>query len=126
VSMPEPFAGFTGKGVRVAVIDSGVNSAHPHIGGVAGGVTITQEFEEKDYTDKIGHGTAVMAAIKEKAPDAEYFAVRFFYSSLRTTVDVLVRVIEWSLANHRRNQPESRHNQSSAPGTVHSCHRASC
>ena len=99
MSMPEPFEGFTGKGVRVAVIDSGVNSAHPHIGGVAGGVTITQEFEEKDYTDKIGHGTAVMAAIKEKAPDAEYFAVRVFYSSLRTTVDVLVRAIEWSLAN---------------------------
>jgi subtilisin family serine protease len=92
-------AGRTGKGVRVAVIDSGVHASHPHIGGVAGGVTIGYELDEKNYTDVIGHGTAVMAAIKEKAPDAEYFAVRVFYSSLRTTVDLLLRAIEWSVAN---------------------------
>jgi len=95
----EPFAGFTGRGVRVAVIDSGVHAAHPHIGGVAGGVTIGADIDENGYTDVIGHGTAVMAAIKEKAPDAEYFAVRVFYSSLRTTVDLLLRGIEWSIAN---------------------------
>ena len=89
----------TGKGVRVAVVDSGVNAAHPHIGGVAGGVTIGRELDSKDYTDVIGHGTAVMAAIKEKAPDAEYFAVRVFYSSLRTTVDLLLEAVEWGLAN---------------------------
>jgi subtilisin family serine protease len=99
VSDCQPFPGRTGKGVRVAVIDSGVHAAHPHIGGVAGGVTIGQEGDEKNYVDVIGHGTAVMAAIKEKAPDAEYFAVRVFYSSLRTTVDLLLRAIEWSMAN---------------------------
>ena len=53
----------------------------------------------RDYVDVIGHGTAVMAAIQEKAPDAEYVAVRVFYSSLRTTVDLLLRAIEWSMAN---------------------------
>jgi subtilisin family serine protease len=99
VSEYEPFVGHTGKGVRVAVIDSGVHASHPHIGGVAGGVTIGQELDEKNYTDVIGHGTAVMAAIKEKAPDAEYFAVRVFYHSLRTTVDLLLRAIEWSMVN---------------------------
>jgi subtilisin family serine protease len=99
VSRAEPFAGFTGKGLRVAVIDSGVHAGHPHIGGVAGGVTIGREHDEAGYTDVIGHGTAVMAAIKEKAPDAEYFAVRVFYSSLRTTVEVLLRAIEWSIVN---------------------------
>ena len=96
----QPFAGLTGKGVRVAVIDSGVHASHPHIGGVAGGVTIGPELDNSSYVDVIGHGTAVMAAIKEKAPDAEYFAVRVFYSSLRTTVDLLLRAIEWSMANH--------------------------
>jgi subtilisin family serine protease len=99
VSPSEPLAGLRGKGVRVAVIDSGVHASHPHIGGVAGGVTIGEELDEKNFTDVIGHGTAVMAAIKEKAPDAEYFAVRVFYSSLRTTVDLLLRAIEWSIAN---------------------------
>ncbi len=99
MSLSEPFAGYTGKGVRVAVIDSGVHAAHPHIGGVAGGVTIGATSDEVGYTDVIGHGTAVMAAIKEKAPEAEYFAVRVFYSSLRTTVDLLLRGIEWCIAN---------------------------
>jgi len=89
----------TGKGVRVAVIDSGVHAAHPHIAGVAGGITIGDEIDEKNYSDIIGHGTAVMAAIKEKAPDADYFAVRVFYTSLRTTIDLLVRAIEWSIDN---------------------------
>ena len=89
----------TGKGVRVAVIDSGVHATHPHIGGVAGGVTIGDNGNEPGYTDLVGHGTAVMAAIKEKAPDAEYFAVRVFHTSLRTTVDLLLRAIDWSLAN---------------------------
>ena len=99
MSEHQPFAGLTGKGVRVAVIDSGVHAMHPHIVGVAGGVTIAHEPDEKNYVDVIGHGTAVMAAIKEKAPDAEYFAVRVFCSSLRTTVDLLVRAIEWSMAH---------------------------
>jgi subtilisin family serine protease len=89
----------TGKGVRVAVIDSGVHAAHPHIAGVAGGITIGDEIDENNYSDIIGHGTAVMAAIKEKAPDADYFAVRVFYTSLRTTIDLLLRAIEWSIDN---------------------------
>jgi hypothetical protein len=87
----------TGKGVRVAVIDSGVNAAHPHIVGVAGGVTIGEQVEEDVYIDLLGHGTAVMAAIQEKAPDAEYFAVRVFCSSLRTSVDYLLRAMEWCI-----------------------------
>jgi subtilisin family serine protease len=99
VTGSESFAGYTGRGVRVAVIDSGVHASHPHIRGVAGGVTIGPETDENTYTDVIGHGTAVMAAIQEKAPDAEYFAVRVFYSSLRTTVDLLIRAIEWTVAN---------------------------
>jgi len=95
----EPFAGFTGRGVRVAVIDSGVHAAHPHIGGVAGGVTIGADIDENGYTDVIGHGTAVMAAIKEKAPDAEYFAVKLFGSSLRATTSLLIEAIEWAVEN---------------------------
>lgn len=35
-----PFGGVAGRGVRVAVIDSGVSPRHPHIGGVAGGASV--------------------------------------------------------------------------------------
>jgi subtilisin family serine protease len=95
--MALPFDGYTGRGVRVAVIDSGVNAAHPHIGHVSGGVTIGEQPEEGVYVDLLGHGTAVMAAIQEKAPDAEYFAVRVFCNSLRTSIDSLVKGIEWCI-----------------------------
>ncbi len=49
------------------------------------------------YMDSLGHGTAVMAAIQEKAPEAEYFAARVFCSSLRTRVEFLLSAIEWCL-----------------------------
>ena len=96
-----PFPGYTGSGVRVAVIDSGVNPRHPHIGNLAGGVCIgaNARVEKDSYLDLLGHGTAVMAAIQEKAPDAEYFAVKLFHSALRTSVDCLVKAIEWTIEN---------------------------
>lgn len=80
-----------GTRVRVAVIDSGVNSSHPHIARVDGG------WPENDFLDRLGHGTAVMAAIQEKAPDAEYFAVRIFDRELRTNIDTLLAAIQWSI-----------------------------
>ncbi len=80
--------------LRIAVIDSGVNPGHPHILHVEGG------FPENDFLDRLGHGTAVMAAIQEKAPDAEYFAVRVFGRELRTNIDALIAGIEWSI-DHR-------------------------
>jgi subtilase family protein len=92
-------AGLTGRGVRVAVIDSGVHVSHPHISRVAGGVTIGEQSEDDTYVDLIGHGTAVTAAIQEKAPEADYFVVRVFQSELRASVKVLIRALEWSIDN---------------------------
>ncbi len=89
----------SGRGVRIAVIDSGVNPKHPHIVGVAGGLSVRPggEIEADSYTDVLGHGTAVMAAIQEKAPEAEYYAVQVFHSSLRTTIDCLLNAIDWAI-----------------------------
>ena len=87
--------------MRVAVIDSGVHAGHPHISSVAGGVSIdrTGVLTEGDYSDRLGHGTAVMAAIQERARGAvaEYYAVRVFHDSLRTSARSLLRAIEWAL-----------------------------
>lgn len=96
-----PFAGRTGRGVRVAIIDSGVQAAHPHVGGVAGGATIVIDarqgslsVEEGAFADRIGHGTAVAAAIHEKAPGAELLAVKVFERRLSTSAPVLARAID--------------------------------
>jgi subtilase family protein len=79
--------------VRVGIIDSGVNPVHPHVGEIAGGVA----FGSPVYLDYLGHGTAVAGAIREKAPDAELYAVKVFNRTLSTSVDTLVQALEWCL-----------------------------
>ena len=96
------FPGATGQGMRVVVIDSGVNSRHPHISGVAGGAWIhgPGEIENGSFEDVLGHGTAVMAAIQEKAPAAEYYAAKIFHDRLRTNSLTLIAAIDWALEMH--------------------------
>ncbi len=89
-----------GSPVRVAVIDSGVHAQHPHVRGVAGGIAIDNDGRlHEDYVDRLGHGTAVAAVIREKAPEAELFAVKVFHRSLSTRIEVLVRAIQWAASS---------------------------
>ena len=82
------------------MVDSGVHAQHPHVNGVAGGVSITPDGgEETGYIDRLGHGTAVTAVIREKAPDAEIYAVRVFHDSLATRIQSLLHALDWSLRN---------------------------
>jgi len=86
---------YTGKSVRIAVIDSGVHALHPHVGGVAGGIGIREDGSlVDDYVDRLGHGTAVTAAIREKVADAEIFAIKVFWQTLATDIRSLTRAIE--------------------------------
>jgi subtilisin family serine protease len=99
-----PFAGLTGAGVRVAVIDSGVHPANPHVGCASvTGVRIGADDEiDDDFVDRIGHGTAVAAAILEKAPGIELIAVRVFDRTLATSGEVLARAITWAAEHGAR------------------------
>ena len=86
---------FTGRGVRVAILDSGVHAAHPHVGGVEQGVAIRDDGSlDDDFVDRLGHGTAVAAAIREKAPEARLLAIRVFWHALATDVSSLVHAID--------------------------------
>ena len=93
-----PFAGLTGDGVRVAVVDSGIHPANPHIGKTSvSGVRILPDGEvDGDFLDRVGHGTAVAAVIVEKAPGVDLVAVRVFDRTLATSADVLARGISWA------------------------------
>lgn len=84
--------------VRVALIDSGVHASHPHVNGVAGGVGIDSNGREHDdYVDRLGHGTAVAAVIREKAPSAALLSVKVFDRELAASGTALVAACEWAL-----------------------------
>jgi subtilisin family serine protease len=101
---PDPGAGlFTGRGVRVAVIDSGVHPDHPHIRAdrILPGCAVLSDGTvlagEGAALDRLGHGTAVTAAIQEKAPEAEIIPVRVFHDALKTSSRALAAAIEHCL-----------------------------
>jgi subtilisin family serine protease len=77
------WGGTTGKGVRVAVVDSGVDADHPEIAGrVAGYVDVAVGpegevvLDEAPHEDTSGHGTACAGLILGVAPEAELYSVR--------------------------------------------------
>jgi subtilisin family serine protease len=83
--------------LRIAIIDSGVHAQHPHVQGVAGGVGVDDDGREHDdYVDRMGHGTAVTAVIREKAPQAEIFAVKVFDRQLTATGTALIAALKWA------------------------------
>jgi subtilisin family serine protease len=77
------WGGTTGKGVKVAVVDSGVDADHPLIDGrVAGYVAISVAgtgdlvFEEAPHEDTSGHGTACAGIVLAIAPECELYSVQ--------------------------------------------------
>lgn len=74
--------GRTGKGVRVAVVDSGIDTEHPDLKGkVKDSVEIISQdgqlsFRQSTSGDQAGHGTACAGIISGIAPDAELYSVK--------------------------------------------------
>lgn len=99
-----PLPGLSGRGVTVAVIDSGVHPGHDHIAAdrLGPGVMVLSDgavVEGADvWLDQLGHGTAVTAAIQEKAPDALCIPVRVFREALKTSAAGLIAAIRWAIA----------------------------
>jgi subtilisin len=103
------WGGSTGEGVRVAVIDSGVEFDHPALEGcVVGGIAI--EFDvtapnnlryeiEEQPTDLFGHGTACAGIIHSIAPKAEIYSVRVLGNDAKGRSVQFAAGIDWAIAN---------------------------
>ena len=75
-----------------------MHAAHPHVQGVAGGIGIDDAGRvHDDYVDRLGHGTAVTAVIREKAPSAEIWAIKVFDRELSATGVALVAALQWAI-----------------------------
>ncbi|MBV9491395.1 MAG: S8 family serine peptidase [Verrucomicrobia bacterium] len=86
-----------GQGVRIAVVDSGIEVGHPDLGGLKlrDDLHITQDALQVstvpgDGTDLNGHGTAVAGIIRRLAPEAELGSFRVLDAATRSTT-ALVR-----------------------------------
>ncbi|MCS6924436.1 MAG: S8 family serine peptidase [Candidatus Binatia bacterium] len=94
--------GATGAGVRVALIDSGVNPQHSHVRHVSGGLgffltAAGQVQTTADYSDRIGHGTALAGIVRAKAPQVELYAIKIFAERLVASLAVLEAALHWAL-----------------------------
>ena len=87
-------------GVTVAVLDSGVHVPHPHLESVAESVCIDDSIE--DTVDRLGHGTAVAAAIHDIAPGATLIVGKIFDRRLTTNAGVLASGIAWAASRGAR------------------------
>src|SRR5262249_21684601 len=66
-------------------------------GSVAGGIAVDVEGRlHHDYLDRLGHGTAVTAAVKEKTPDAELYMVKGFDRTLGTCIPSFIAALDWA------------------------------
>jgi subtilisin family serine protease len=77
------WGGTTGKGVKVAIVDSGVDADHPVIDGRVAGymaISVTPEgelvFDDSPHEDMSGHGTACAGLVLGIAPECELYSVR--------------------------------------------------
>ena len=97
--------GSTGRGVRVAIVDSGIEADHPDLGGcveVADGVEVSLEEDETVLTrgpheDAFGHGTACAGIIHSIAPEARITSVRVLGANLSGKAKVFLRGLEWAI-----------------------------
>jgi len=95
-------AGAAGRGVRVALVDSGVAADHPHVGPIAGGVGLSDGpagvAASSDFSDRLGHGTSCAGILHLAAAEAEILAVRIFDTELKASARLLARAIDWAVA----------------------------
>jgi hypothetical protein len=88
--------------IDIALIDSGVNTTHSHVGTVAGGVALALDSNGSliigdEFNDEIGHGTAIAGVISAGAPSARLHAIKIFREELNAAAPLLLAALEWAV-----------------------------
>lgn len=100
------WGGATGRGVRVAVIDSGIEASHPALGGCVdadAGVALALGADDEivvepgPHGDLFGHATACAGIIHSIAPEARLTSVRVLGQGLGGKAAVFLRGLAWAV-----------------------------
>ena len=95
--------GRTGRGVSVAVVDSGIDTEHPDLKGkVRDSVEAVIEDGRIDFRpstsgDQAGHGTACAGIIASVAPDAELYSVKVLGPKASGTGDMFLVGLDYAI-----------------------------
>jgi subtilisin len=98
------WGGATGQGVRVCIIDSGIDGTHPAVAGVDRAVYVQLEEDGETTTvhddeegDLFGHGTACAGIVRSLAPQCEIHSVRTLGRRLTGRGVVLLAGLKWAI-----------------------------
>lgn len=99
--------GYKGQGIKVCLVDSGVDKNHPALAdAVEEGMNFSGEGLVDDYSDNIGHGTAMATIIAGRstmnitgvAPESKLVIAKVFDSMGGTSVDKLAKALNYCLS----------------------------
>jgi subtilisin family serine protease len=94
-----------GRGVRVCILDSGIEPNHPSVGPLSGAVAVVRgedgeiRIEEDEEGDLCGHGTACAGIVRSLAPECELYSVRVLGAGYTGSGPVLVAGLRYALEN---------------------------
>jgi subtilisin family serine protease len=97
------WGGSSGHGVRVCVVDSGIEHGHPSVGAVQGSVTVEAREDARsrvvrdEVGDVSGHGTACASVIRHLAPDCALHSIRVLGTDSTGTADALLTGLAWAI-----------------------------
>ena len=126
VSREWAWGGSTGRGVRVCILDSGIEPDHPAVGPVADAVAVVRgedgeiTIEPDEEGDLCGHGTACAGIVRSLAPDCELYSVRvlgagftgsgrILVAGLRYALEKGCDIVNMSLSSTKKELAESLH-----------------
>ena len=125
VSAPDVWdLGFTGQGIVVGSMDSGVDATHPDLAPRYRGGTnswFDPNGEHAEPFDPIGHGTQVMGLIVGGedggfqigvAPDAQWISAKIFNDANEASLSAIHQAFQWML------DPDNNANTDDAPDIV--------
>jgi subtilisin family serine protease len=97
-----------GEGMKVAILDTGINKNHPDlIGNIRGGANFTTS-DINDYEDRQGHGShcaGIIGAVDNGlgvigvAPAVELYSVKVLGDNGQGSTDWIVQGLDWCIAN---------------------------